>query len=487
MGGTAEGFSIPAQRDATTKTAHRVGAFVVKEFVDSGRSGTSMHRPGLQRMLEHIEEKPVDYVIVHKLDRLARNRVDDSDINTRIRQSGATLVSCSESIDPTPGGQLVHGIMASIAEFYSQNLALEVNKGITQKLRNGGTPSRAPIGYRNVRALTDDGREYRTVEVDEAKAAMIRWAFHTYAAGDTSLSQVTASLNLLGLKSGTISGKQGPGMTVSMVQRMLRNPYYKGIIAWRGVEYPGSHTPLVDPTIWQGVQDCLTANRIGKGARQRHPHHLSGILKCGHCGASMVASHSRSRSGKIYPYFICNGRNNKTTDCTMRATSITVVEELVDELYAEITLTTMETERVRARLCGGNDPSNADKIRQDQVDQRAEIERQQRLILDAYYQGAIPLEMLQREQERLQHELREKERRCERALPGDERSHTHDLARIGVRENAHVNYLSSGPEQKHAMHRALFGNIRLFRGLGGNASVVPTVATASPEGFRVAL
>lgn len=101
---------------------------------------------------------------------------------------------------------------------------------------------------------------------------------------------------------------------------------------------------------WQQVQDCLGANHVGKGTRQRHPHHLSEILKCGHCGASMVASHNRSRSGKICPYFICNGRNNKTTDCTMRATSIAVVEELVEELYVEITLTPEEAERERARL-----------------------------------------------------------------------------------------------------------------------------------------
>ena len=432
-------------------------------------------------MLEYIEENKVDYVIVHKLDRLARNRADDSDINTRIRHSSAALVSCSESIGPTPGGQLVHGIMASIAEFYSQNLALEVNKGIIQKPRNGGTPSRAPIGYKSFRTLADDGREYRTVEVDEAKAAMVRWAFHTYAAGGTSLSQITASLNLLGLRSGTISGKQGLGMTVSMVQRMLRNPYYKGIIVWRGVEYPGSHTSLVDSATWQRVQDCLTANRIGKGARQRHPYPLSGVLKCGHCGASMVASHSRSRSGKVYPYFICNGRNNKTTNCTMQATLITVVEELVNKLYAEITLTAVEAERVRARLSVENDPSNADKMQQDQVDQRAEIERQQRLVLDAYYQDAISLEMLQREQQRLQHELREIGRGHEQALPSDEKNHTHGFAHIDLRENAHVNYLSSDSEQKHAIHRTLFGNIGLLRWKDGNAFVTPTVSAALPE------
>ena len=60
---------------------------------------------------------------------------------------------------------LLHGIMSSIAEFYSRNLATEVMKGTIQKAKNGGTPARAPIGYLNVRKI-DDGREFRSVEVD---------------------------------------------------------------------------------------------------------------------------------------------------------------------------------------------------------------------------------------------------------------------------------------------------------------------------------
>lgn len=47
---------------------------------------------------------------------------------------------------------MLHGIMSAIAEFYSQNLATEVKKGMSQKVKNGGTPTKAPIGYRNIRA-----------------------------------------------------------------------------------------------------------------------------------------------------------------------------------------------------------------------------------------------------------------------------------------------------------------------------------------------
>ncbi|MYV97578.1 recombinase family protein [Streptomyces sp. SID3343] len=54
------------------------------------------------------------------------------------------------NIDKTPSGKLLHGIMAGIAEFYSANLASEAKKGMRQKVKSGGTPGHAPLGYRNV-------------------------------------------------------------------------------------------------------------------------------------------------------------------------------------------------------------------------------------------------------------------------------------------------------------------------------------------------
>ena len=56
----------------------------------------------------------------------------------QIRAAGAQLVSATENIDETPSGLLLHGIMSSIAEFYSRNLAMEIMKGTTQKAKKGG-------------------------------------------------------------------------------------------------------------------------------------------------------------------------------------------------------------------------------------------------------------------------------------------------------------------------------------------------------------
>ncbi|MFB7976577.1 recombinase family protein [Bacillus subtilis] len=153
-GGFAESLSIPAQREAAQRKASQLGAVIVEEFIDVGESARSADRPELRRMLDYISSSAVSYVIVHKIDRLARNRVGDVEINLAIRAAGATLVSCSENTDDTPSGALLHGIMSSIAEFYSRNLASEVIKGTQQKVAAGGTPTLAPIGYVNTWRLS---------------------------------------------------------------------------------------------------------------------------------------------------------------------------------------------------------------------------------------------------------------------------------------------------------------------------------------------
>ena len=199
-GGREEGFSIPAQREANTRKAGSLDAVVIEEFVDAGESGTSAtKRPELQRMLSYVREHHVDYCIVHKLDRLARSRADDVSIHFALKQSGVTLVSTSENIDETPSGMLMHGIMSSIAEFYSRNLANEVTKGLVQKASVGGTVSRAPLGYRNVHVNDKLGRVNRTVEIDTERAHLITWAFFRYCEGDPTLRTLLDELTARGL------------------------------------------------------------------------------------------------------------------------------------------------------------------------------------------------------------------------------------------------------------------------------------------------
>ncbi|WP_413454946.1 recombinase family protein [Glutamicibacter sp. FR1] len=103
-GGTDEGFSIPAQREATKRKAEQLGAGIVEEFVDAGASAKSSDRPELMRMIQYVKAKKVAYCIVHKVDRLALNRADDVSIHLALQQCG----SCSyprprTSTRPPPG------------------------------------------------------------------------------------------------------------------------------------------------------------------------------------------------------------------------------------------------------------------------------------------------------------------------------------------------------------------------------------------------
>ncbi|HZQ64979.1 MAG TPA: recombinase family protein [Gaiellaceae bacterium] len=179
-GGEVEGYSIPAQRSACKRKAEELGASVVDEYVDAGASARSADRPALQELLDRLREKrDVDYVICHKVDRLAWNRADDVAIGLTIRKAGAVLVSASEQIDDTPAGTLLHGMMAAIAEFYSKNLSTEAKKGLQEKARRGGTPGHAPLGYLNSRTRVDE-REVKTIELDPERAPHIKWAFEAY-------------------------------------------------------------------------------------------------------------------------------------------------------------------------------------------------------------------------------------------------------------------------------------------------------------------
>jgi site-specific DNA recombinase len=152
-------------------------------------------------MLNRIREyKDVDYVILDKIDRFARNRRDDANLMFEMKACGAQLVSVKENIDETPAGELLHAIMAGIAEFCSRNLGTEAVKGMTQKAKTGGTPGKAPLGYLNVPKRVE-GREVRSVELDPERAPLVKWPFEQYATGQWSLITLSEALADEGLTS----------------------------------------------------------------------------------------------------------------------------------------------------------------------------------------------------------------------------------------------------------------------------------------------
>jgi DNA invertase Pin-like site-specific DNA recombinase len=458
--GDPEGYSIPAQREACRRKAAALGAVVVEEFADKGESARKADRPQLQALLTYIRDNPVDHVIVHKIDRLARNRADDVEITVAIRTAGATLVSCSENIDETPSGLLLHGIMSSIAEFYSRNLASEVIKGSVQKARSGGTIGKAPLGYLNVRRM-QNGREVRTVEIDSVRGPLMKWAFETYAKGGWSVRRLCRELAKRGLE--TVPGPVRPSKPIyqSLLHMRLRDPYYKGLVRYRGIEYAGSHEPLVSAEVWQRVQDILAAQNQAGEKQRRHLHYLKGSLFCELCGSRLIITNARSRSGLIYPYFVCSGRHNKNTDCIFRAVLIDTIEREVEDLHAEYRLAPELTSALEHTLILEFETTR----KQADAERDRLLRRQQRLLaereklLQAHYAEAIPLDLLRDEQERIRDALAQINQRLGSSEQAYGQIEKNLVAVLSFLEDNHATYLKSGSQVRREINQALFKKI----------------------------
>ena len=462
-GGAAEGFSIPAQREANKKKAMALGALIVKEFVDRGESARSANRPELQKMLHYLQDAgDIDYVIVHKLDRLARNRADDVDINRILDQTGTRLISTTENIDQTPGGILLHGIMSSIAEFYSRNLASEVVKGLSQKARAGGTIGRAPLGYLNKQGRDEHGREARWVDIDPVRGPLITQAFTEYATDRWTLSTLTSHLTAQGLTTVPTPSRPSHPLNHNKLLAILRNPYYRGIVTYQGVQYPGKHQPLIDDATWQRVQTILNQHRHGE--RQRiHNHHLKTTIRCGQCGGRLIIHNAKARNGHIYPYFVCSYRQRHRTECSFKAVLIDEVDARIADLYHHIHITPEDRRAIEKYLRLELDHIYARQHTHTQqlTTQARKLKAQQAKLLEAHYADAIPLDLLKTEQARLTRELDHITRELATLTADRERVEQHLGEALALLEHCHHLYThpDTPPSLKKLLNTIFFTKI----------------------------
>ncbi len=474
--GEAEGYSIPAQRSACERKVADLGATVVHEFVDAGASARSADRDGLQALLSYVEQGGVDYVLVHKLDRLARDRADDVMILATIQSAGAILVSATESIDETPAGMLMHNILAGMAEFYSRNLANEAKKGIAQKAKNGGTHGVAPIGYVNTLARVE-GREVKGVAFDEEKADHIRWAFRTYATGNWSISTLRDELEERGLKSRTTIKYVGTPLNNSQVHRILTNPYYMGKIRHRDLIYEGAHEPLIDDETWYRVQDVLAGRRIAGDRSWRHTHYLKGTLFCGRCGGRMGYGHSRGKGG-VYSYFFCLGMHTGRTSCDLPYVSVEKIEKEVEHIWkTQVQFTSQMISEV-AELARHDLDARQEQDQALLANQRQrliKLERKKQKLIDAYLDEALTSEDLKPRQAAVLAEIHDATRVIAACQHNMELVRKHLELVLQLLAHAGKLYHQAADDQKKWLNQAVFEKILV--NITGGSQPHPTQET----------
>ena len=477
-----EGYSLPAQRDACLRKAEQLGAEVVDEYVDRGESAKTADRPEFQRMLTRIQSKrDIDYVILDKVDRFARNRRDDANLMFELKAAGAQLISVKENIDETPSGQLLHAIMAGIAEFYSRNLGTEALKGMTQKAKFGGTPGRAPLGYFNVGRRIED-REVRVVEVDPERAPLIQWAFEAYASGEWTLSNLTEALHAKGLRMPPRKGNAATAIHRSRVNALLCNRYYLGYVTFRGVEYEGRHQPLIPESLFDAVQEVMRLHATGE-RRRTHEHYLKSTVYCGECDSRLCLTNAKGR----YLYFFCLGRRARRTRCTQRYIAASDVEDAVERFYKTNVRVTdeqtavirkrFETELERNRRLAGPEIAYA-RRRLD------ELEAERRRLAQGTIDGSIPADLAREQHERIRSELEGAQRLVEVSDAVFSNIERPLALALEVLARCDKIYAMGNHRVRRLLNQAMFSRLRILDGNGHDADLREPWATLRREDSR---
>ena len=295
------GYSLAAQTDLIEAYADENGLKLVERYSDV-HSAKAPGRPSFSDMVEFLirqqyKPSPCRIILVEKTDRLYRNLIDaanlmelDLDIHL-IRDN--TVISRNDG----PSESLVHGLHILISKFHNDNLAADTKKGMYKKVRQGGWPHIGPLGYRNT--LGSDGKG--AIVPDESRAQHIRELFQMYATGRWTLSSVRNQLVLDGLTT-----RRGNKPTKSLIHQILTNPIYYGEMFWNGKLWPGKHEPLIEKALFERVQDRLEGKRSSGTGPRKTRWAYQGLVKCGHCGCSMVAE-----AHKGHTYYHCSGARGR--------------------------------------------------------------------------------------------------------------------------------------------------------------------------------
>ncbi len=360
-----EGWSIPSQIKALRKLAVQNKYSVEAEYVESASAKTE-GRKEFANMVRFIKENSINALLCYKVDRLTRN---PRDLIT-IEELGVDLVFVEGRYDSSPQGRFTLSMMASLARFQVENQALDIQRGMREKIEQGGWPRRAPIGYWN-----DKNRS--TIEVDEERCFFVRQAFKLYAGGQYSIKTLGEKLYKLGFRN-----RNGNRVHNHGIETILKNPFYCGIMRYKEQVYSGNHKPLIDKQIFDTVQRRLTRSTPTNKAKKR-AFAYRGFMTCGECGCSITA-----QVQKGHTYYNCTKSKGDCSQPFVREEELegqiaSILEEIeLDQELVDIMLkATKETkqEEVEAR-------ASAKKSLTASIER---IQEKEQRLLDAFLEGNV--------------------------------------------------------------------------------------------------
>jgi site-specific DNA recombinase len=305
-------FSLDAQEREGTAYAREHGIDLVAKFVFQETASKAQQRRKFQEIVRVVMErssaKPIA-LLAEKHDRLYRNHQNSADVQLLI-ESGRIVVhfwKLGKTLDrySDPSEFLVDDVMTSVNQYQARRIGREAIKGMTERALQGWLPGRAPLGYRNEDRAVEGHRSGRDstesiIVPDPAALAWVRLMFELRAGG-LSFAQIRDRC----LAAGVVPAERRDSFRANFVEKVIKNPFYRGAFDWRGTRYEGQHELIVDPEL---VDRALGIDVSSTLRKRKHDGALVGWLRCGECGCAITYEPKR-KGERVYAYYRCaNGR-----------------------------------------------------------------------------------------------------------------------------------------------------------------------------------
>ena len=348
------------------------------EIVASFQEAKTAKEPGrikFAEMLSFLEQGKADGIISWHPDRFARNSVDGGKIIHFVdRGLIRSLKFPCFWFEPTPQGLFMLNIAFGQSKYFVDNLRENVKRGLRQKIRNGVWPSWAPVGYAN-------NPKTRGIDVDSEKASKVRKIFEMYATGEYPLNFLANWCEKKKLLTNA-----GNKISLSNVQHILQNPFYVGLMRYKGEIFEGTHEPLISKKLFDLCQEVM-AKRGKIRPDRKHDFAFLGLMKCASCGCSITAQYAKGNGG-IYTYYRCT---KKRGACQEKYLGENQLVEQIKTFLQKVSLSSQDTKKVLTAL-DGEETQAKEQARGEVINLKTQlvaVEMKLQKLLDVYLDDAL--------------------------------------------------------------------------------------------------
>ncbi len=229
---------------------------LVKVFSDEATSGADITRKGINDLLIYVAENKIEYVIIHKLDRLSRDTEYGLSVRKALQKAGVQLLSIKEEsvCGNDPASTLMNTVILGFAQFEKDQIANRMILGRREKVLSKGQKGsgNCPFGYQY---QYDRAGKNPIVVLDEDAAGHVKDMFAWYLSGN-SLQAIVDRLNAAGIVT-----SRGNAWSRSSVQLILSNRFYTGVITFNDIETKGNHPAIINKITFGKVQSAMGRNR----------------------------------------------------------------------------------------------------------------------------------------------------------------------------------------------------------------------------------